>query len=76
VKSLSDIIGNFETFSIEETQFKNLTISGGEMQVVKSRSFKNDDPQRWNKKNVQTLSSDRSSTAIMGAAYCFGFQTF
>lgn len=76
VKSLSDIIGKFETFRMEKVCFKNLTLSGGETQVIKSRPTESEDQERWNERNVQTISAATSSTAMMGAAYCFGFQTF
>lgn len=76
VKSLSDIIGKFETFRVEKVCFKALTLSGGETQVIKSRPTEANEPERWNARNVQTSSSATSSTAIMGAAFCFGFQTY
>jgi hypothetical protein len=76
VKSLSDIIGKFETFKLEKVCFKNLTLTGGETQIVKSRPTETEDQQSWNERNVQTLSAATSSTATMGAAYCFGFQTY
>lgn len=76
VKSLSDMIGKFETFKIEKVNFKALTLNGGESQIVKSRPSETEDPERWNERHVQTISAATSSVATMGAAYCFGFQTY
>jgi hypothetical protein len=76
IKSISDIIGKFETFRVEKVCFKNLTLHGGETQVVKSRPTETEDPERWTERNGQTISVATSSTATMGAAYCFGFQTY
>lgn len=76
LKNLSDILGKFETFRVEKVCFKNLTLHGGETQVVKSRATETEDCKRWNEQNVQTISASTSSTAIMGASYCFGFQTY
>jgi hypothetical protein len=76
VKSLSDIIGKFETFRIEKVCFKALSLSGGETQVITSRPKETEEPETWNTRSVQTSSSATSSTANMGAAFCFGFQTF
>lgn len=76
VKSLSDIIGQFTTFRNEKVCFKNLTLNGGETQIVINRPTEVEDHEMWNERNVQTLSAATSSTATMGAAYCFGFQTF
>ncbi|KAG5870385.1 hypothetical protein JTB14_037698 [Gonioctena quinquepunctata] len=36
IRSLSDIIGKFETFRIEKVTSKNLGLSGGETQVIKT----------------------------------------
>jgi hypothetical protein len=71
VKPISDIIGKFETFRVEKVCSKNLTLNGGETQVVKSRPTETEDPERWNERNVHTISAATSSTATMGAAYCF-----
>lgn len=76
IKALSDIIGKFETFRMEKVCFKNLTLSGGETQVIKTRPTETEDQERWNARNVQAISAATSSTAMMGAAYCFGFQTY
>lgn len=76
IKSLSDIVGKFETFRVEKVCFKAMTLSGGESQVIKSRPTETDEPEKWNARHVQTSSSATSSTATMGAAFCFGFQTY
>lgn len=76
IMELSDIIGGFETFRNEKVCFKNLTLNGGETQIVKNRPTESEDLERWNERNVQTISAATSTTAVMGAAYCFGFQTY
>jgi hypothetical protein len=63
--------------SDEEPEINNeMNVTRGETQIVKSRPTETEDQQSWNERNVQTLSAATSSTATMGAAYCFGFQTY
>lgn len=74
---LSDIIGNFETYRNEKVVISNMTIAGGESQIIMSKPIINED----NDKNirvasVQTTSAACSSTSEIGAAYVFGFQLF
>jgi len=76
IKSISDIVGKFETFRIEKVSFKAMTLNGGETQVIISRPKETTEPETWNARSVQTSSSSTSSTATMGAAFCFGFQTY
>lgn len=76
VKSLSDIVGQTTTFRIEKVCFKNLTLNGGKSQIVKSRPTETEDLKRLNERHMQTISAATSSTATMGAAYCFGFQPY
>lgn len=45
IRAISDILRKFETFRTEKVQFKNLTISGGETQVIKSKPSE-PEPQR------------------------------
>lgn len=77
LKSLSDIIGNFETFRNERVCFARLTASGGETQVIQTRPTPNEDMQEsWTRRSVQATSASDSSTATMGASFMFGFQTY
>lgn len=55
--SLSDIIGKFETFKVEKVTFRNITMYGGETQVILSRPVEEDEAQPWNTRSVQTESA-------------------
>jgi hypothetical protein len=71
IKSLSDILGRFDTYRAEKVTFRNLSLSGGETQTIKSRPSEVNEPEGWRTRSVQP-----SSLAIMGASYCYGFQLF
>lgn len=73
IKSLSDIIGKFQTYPIAKTSFKNLGHSGGETQVIKTQPVHKDGIENWRSRSVQAMSA---SPAIEGAAICFGFQLY
>jgi hypothetical protein len=77
LKSLSDIIGKFETFRNVSLCFTRLTASGGETQVIQTRPTPDEDMHElWTRRSVQATSASDSSTAIMGASFMFGFQTY
>jgi hypothetical protein len=77
IKSISDIIGRFETFTCEKVRFAKQTASGGETQVVITCPTPDEDlHERWTIRSVQATSAAKSSTAVMGAAFMFGFQTY
>ncbi|XP_066261182.1 uncharacterized protein [Euwallacea similis] len=74
IKSLSDILGKFETYRIEKVCFKNLGLAGGETQVIQTRPSEIGEPQTWRERTVQPTSAATSLSAYMGAAY--GFQLY
>nr|WPV71142.1 MAG: putative capsid protein [Ips partiti-like virus 1] len=76
LRSLSDILGKMETFRTEKVTIKNLSLAGGETQVVKTQPVDINEPGSWKERSVQALSSATSSTATMGAANVFGFQLY
>lgn len=75
-RSISDILGTFETFRIDKTVMKNTGSMGGETQAIKTRPSEVTDATRWTDRHVQSISAATSSTADMGAAFCFGFQLY
>jgi hypothetical protein len=75
IKSISDIVGSFDTFRIEKMCFPRLTISGGETQVIVTRPTPGEDLHEvWTTRSVQATSAADSSTANMGGSFMFGFQ--
>lgn len=76
LRSISDLIGKFETFRLERVIKKNLGMARGETQVIKSISSEVNEPEDWRKRSVQVTSLSTSSTASIGAANCFGFQLY
>lgn len=76
LRSISDIIGKFETFKIEKVVLRNLSMAGGETQVVKTTPSEANELETWRQRTVQSTSSSTSSTAVIGAANCFGFQLY
>jgi hypothetical protein len=76
MRHLSDLLGTTETFRIEKVQFKNMTRSGGESQVIYTKPLTNMDAGNWRDRAVQSSSASTSSSAYMGASYVFGFQLF
>lgn len=76
LRSISDIIGKFESFKVEKVVIKNLGKAGGETQAVKSVPSEADETQTWRDRSVQGTSSSTSSTSTIGAAMCFGFQLY
>lgn len=76
IRGLSDIFGQMETFKVEKVTFQNLGLSGGEAQAITTRPKDAAENMSWTDRSVQPTSAATSSTAIMGAGYCFGFQLF
>lgn len=76
IRSISDILGRIETFKSEKVTIKNLSLAGGETQVIKTQPMDHEEAGNWREKSVQALSAATSSTAIMGAANVFGFQLY
>jgi len=76
LRSISDILGKMETFRNEKVTLKNLSLSGGETQVVKTQPMDINEAGSWRERSVQALSAATSSTAVMGAANVFGFQLY
>lgn len=76
LRSISDIIGTFETFKVEKVVMKNLSMAGGETQVVKTTPSETNETETWRIRSVQGTYSSTSSTATIGAANCFGFQLY
>uniref|UniRef100_A0A7G3B074 Uncharacterized protein n=1 Tax=Lutzomyia longipalpis TaxID=7200 RepID=A0A7G3B074_LUTLO len=76
--SLSDIIGKQETFKLEKVQFGNMTLAGGDTQVIFTKPSNEaiDLQTRWTDTTVQATSASSESTAQMGASYVFGFQLY
>lgn len=77
LESLSDIIGKLETFRIEKVVIRNLTLSGGESQVIMTKPLAGEElNQPWRDTIVAATSAACESTALTGAAYPFGFQLY
>jgi hypothetical protein len=77
MKSISDIVGSFNTFRNERMCFPRLSISGGETQVIVTRPTPGEDQhETWTTRSVQATSAADSSTAIMGGSFMFGFQLY
>lgn len=77
ILSLSDIVGAQSTFRVEKVVFPNLTLSGGETQIIMTRPVEDENPgMSWTQTNVQATSAGCESTAQMGAAAMFGFQAY
>lgn len=74
IKSLSDIVGKFETFSNERTVFRHMPQTGGETQVIQTKPIGEDPQANWKCKTVVATSATKEAPAAMGAAYMFGFQ--
>lgn len=77
LQSLSDVIGQQETYRVERFVSANLTIAGGETQIIKTHPVEGEGENIcWTKTVVQALSAACESTAQMGASYAFGFQLY
>lgn len=76
MRSISDIIGKIETFRNEKVTIRNLSLAGGETQVIKTEPKEEAEAGNWRDRSVQALSAATSSTATMGAANVFGFQLY
>lgn len=77
MKQISDIVGKLETYRVEKVIFRNMTRSGGETQVVMTKPVTTEDAnQNWQDRTVTATSAACESTALMGAAYPFGYQLY
>jgi len=63
-----------ETFRNEKVTIKNLSLAGGETQIIKTQPVDINEAGSWRERSVQALSAATSSTAIMGASNVFGSQ--
>jgi len=76
MQCISDIIGRLTTFRNEKMCFSKLTAAGGETQIIVTRPTDEDHHLNWNERSVQATSSSDSTTAVVGAGFMFGFQTY
>lgn len=77
LQSLSDLIGQQETYRVEKMNLQSLTANGGESQVIITRPIPGDESlDTWRNCNVQATSAACESTAQMGASFVFGFQIY
>jgi hypothetical protein len=77
IMQISDVIGKQETYRVEKLVFPNLTLSGGETQIIMTRPVTEEDLElAWTRKTVQATSAACEATAQMGAACVFGFQLY
>lgn len=77
ISSISDIVGVQQTYRVEKVVFPNLTLSGGETQIIMTRPSPDEDlDQAWTHTTVQATSAGCESVAQMGAACVFGFQGY
>lgn len=75
--SISDIIGQFETFRVEKVCIPKLTLSGGISQIILTRPLATEGlKQSWRDTIVQAMSAANQSTAQIRASFIFGFQLF
>ncbi|XP_015512049.1 uncharacterized protein [Neodiprion pinetum] len=74
--SLSDILGNTDTFRTDKIVFENVGMMGGETHVIHTRPSEIADTEKWYERNLKPTSAAVSATAEMGVAYCFGFQLY
>lgn len=77
LQSLSDMVGQQETYRVEKMNLQSLTANGGESQVIITRPIPGDQSlDSWRRCDVQATSAACESTAQMGASFVFGFQTY
>lgn len=76
MQSISDIIGQFQTFRNEKVVFPRLTLAGGKSQIIETKPIEGNTAKRWTECEVQANSAIRDSTAQIGASYVFGFQLY
>jgi len=77
ILQLSDVVGKQQTYRVEKVVFANLTLSGGETQIIMTKPVMEEDPnENWIRRTVQATSAACESTAQMGAACVFGFQLY
>lgn len=75
IRHLSRRIGELATFRMERMKIANLAQTGGETQMIKTRTIVTA-PGNWKSKDANAISVARSSAAHMGIAYCYGFQLY
>jgi len=76
MQMISDIVGKWTTFRNDKMCFPRLTAAGGEAQIIITRPTTEESHLNWSTRPVQATSSSDSSTAIVGANFMFGFQTY
>lgn len=74
LQSISDILNRFDTFRIEKLTLPNLTMSGGDTQVI--RTPITDEAGNYLHKDVSPISCGTVPNAPLGAAYMYAFQVF
>lgn len=75
--SISDRIGETETFRMEKVLIHKLTLAGGPSQIIVTKPEPDtSNNMNWKECSVQTESADCASIAQIGAAYVFGFQLY
>lgn len=74
IRSISNLIGKWNTFKIERMCFRNSTSDGGMVQAITSKPNHGRPAKNWISGTVQSYAPENSATAMFGAATVFLFQ--
>lgn len=76
IRSISDRLGTWDTFRVEQVCFSQLSAEGLTVQAITSRPIEDEPSPDWLKRTVQGFSPEDDSAAVFGAATVFLFQLY